>query len=268
MIRKFATILALTVLAAPGIHAQQAPAAQSSSTQQDPAQQPAAQQPSAPQPAEQQPAATAQDASDEDMAPRRKRRAPDHEKWTYNLGVGGNLPNGNTMNFVKGGGLVGAAGVARNANRIVGLRLDFQWAQLPLRTSALAMGGAQNASSHVYSLNLGPIINFPVTKKYGGYVVFGPSYYHRSGELYSSTVVPGAPCNAFFDWWGRCTANSVSLFGNFAHESLNQLGYNFGAGVTRKLTGKFELYAEFRYEHGTHDKITTDYRPISVGVRW
>ena len=261
MVRKFATILALTVMVGPRVRAQQTqtPAAQDPSTTQQPAatqQTPDAQ------------SSSSQDATEEDTIRRRRMKPRDFNKWSYNFGAGGDLTNGTTKTFAKSGGYVGAAGVARNANRYLGLRLDFAWSQLPLRDSALEMAQAPSASSHVYSLNLGPVFNIPVTKQWGGYIVIGPSYYHRSGKLDSSAAVPGGPCNPFWDWWGRCSANSIALNGSFVGESLNQFGEFFGGGVTRKLTGKYEIYAEYRFEHGTHRKITTDYRPITIGVRF
>jgi hypothetical protein len=29
-----------------------------------------------------------------------------------------------------------------------------------------------------------------------------------------------------------------------------------------------DFYAEFRYVHGSHSGITTDLRPITIGIRW
>jgi hypothetical protein len=259
MIREFATICALTVTLAPCLAAQQTsatpPATDSQQTTPTPQ-------------TNSQPSNSSQQASDEETAPRRRPRPLGYNKWTYDVGVGGNLPNGTTKTFVRGGGFVGQAGITRNANRILGVRLDFLWAQLPLRDSALELAQATSASSHVYTLNLDPIVNVPVTRNWGGYVLVGPSYFHRTGELSSSTAVPGGPCNAFWTWWGRCSANSIALNGSFIRESQNEFGANFGGGVTRRINGKYEFFAEFRYEHGSHTRSTTDYRPITIGVRW
>ena len=192
----------------------------------------------------------------------------DYTNWAYSVGGGGSLTNGTTTKFVRGGGAIAAAGVARNYSRYFGLRLDFQFDNLPLRTSALQAAQAPGATSHVYSLGLDPIINIPVTKVWGGYILGGPSYFHRSGKLDSSTALPGAGCNAFFLWWGPCFNGSLSLDGHFLHASQNEFGENFGGGVTRKIRPNMEIYAEFRYFHGKHNAITTDLRPITVGIRW
>lgn len=227
---------------------------------QDPAQPPQTQ-----QPANQQ--SGSQEASPEEI-PVRAPKPRGYTNWTFNVGGGASLTNGTTQKYVRGGGGIASAGVARNANKYLGLRLDFQFDNLPLRSTALQLAQAPSATDHMYSMTLGPIINIPVTKDWGGYIIGGGLFLHRSGKLESSTAIPGYPCNGFFLWWGHCFNGSLPLSGNFLHSSVNEFGEDFGAGITRKLTPKIELYGEFRYFHGTYNNNTTDIRPITVGIRW
>ncbi len=266
MSRKFATVsgvsvvlaLLITILTGTGIvQAQQAPAQQAPPAQQTPTQ---------PQPETQQP--SSQEAAPEEIGPTRKTKVKEYKTWIFNIGGGASLTNGNTKNFVRSGGGIAAAGVAHNYSKYFGLRLDFQFDNLPLRASGLQAAQAPGATSHVYSLALDPIINIPVTKVWGGYIVGGGSFFHRSGKLDSSTAIPGSGCNAFFTWWGNCYNASLPVNRNFLSASQNQWGENFGGGVTRKIRANIELYGEFRYVHGKHNNITTDFRPITVGVRW
>lgn len=263
MIRKFATIpglglfqSAILALMFPGVaavHAQQTPPAQppaQSQTQQQPGQ------------------SSSQETSQEETGPSRRNKPRNYKKWSFNGGGGANLPYGTTRTYVRGGGGVAAVGAARNYSKYFGLRLDFQFNNLPLRASALELAQAPGANSHVYSLMLDPIINIPVSKNWGGYLVFGPSFYHRSGKLDSSTAIPGSACNGFFTWWGHCFANSLPINGNFLHSSQNEFGENFGGAITRKIRPNLDFYVEFRYMHGNHANITTDTRPITVGLRW
>ena len=203
-----------------------------------------------------------------DTIPGRRKKPVNYQKWTFNVGGGANLPSGDTNKFVRGGGGVAAAGVARNYNKYFGIRLDFQFDNLPLRDSALQAAQASSATSQVYSFNLDPIINIPVTSKWGGYVVFGPGFYHRTGKLDSSTAIPGSGCNPFYTWWGSCYASSLPLNGHFLSTTQNEFGYNFGGGITRKIRGNIDFYAEFRWLHGSGGKQSTDLRPITIGVRW
>jgi opacity protein-like surface antigen len=277
---KFAVVLALSVaciaiLSTAKTHAQtasgeQVPAdlAAANLAPQDQANQDQAGQSSTPQtPAAQQPDNT-QASQEEIPTPRRRVHARNYRDWTFDLGAGGNLPSGTTDTFVKDGGILGTAGVARNANRILGLRLDFYWMNLPVRDSALLLASAPGAHDSLWGLTLDPIINIPVTKKYGGYVLIGPAFYHRAGKLDSSTAPPGSACNPFWTWWGACTITSIPLSGDFLKSNENEFGLNVGGGITRKMRSNIELYAEYRLMHGSNNNITTDVRPITVGVRW
>ncbi len=256
-----AALLAAILAGVATVHAQQTPTQQPANDQAQP-QQPQTQQP------DNQQSSSSQEASPEETTRERRTKVRDYKNWTFNVGGGASLTNGTTKKFVRGGGGVGAVGVARNASRYLGLRFDFQWDNLPLRASALQAAQAPGANDHVYSLMLDPIINIPATKNWGGYVVFGPGFYHRSGKLDSSSAIPGSACNSFFTWWGHCYNASLPINGHFLNSSQNEFGYNFGGGITRKIRPNIDFYAEFRYLHGAHNGITTDLRPITVGIRW
>jgi|SRR5271165_1834286 len=268
MIRKFAAfparcveVIILVILAAgAALNAQQ--------TSTPPADQPASgQQTQTEPPAESKPSSS-QEASPEETLSRRKVKVKEYKNWNFNVGGGVSLMGGTTNTFVRGGGGVAAAGVAHNYSPYFGLRLDFQFDNLPLRDSALRLAQAPGATSHAYSLMFDPIITIPASKLWSGYIVFGPSYVHRSGKLDSSTAIAGSGCNTFFTWWGTCYALSLPLNGKFLSESQNEYGYNFGGGVARKVHGNLEVYGEFRLIHGAANGLTTDMRPVTIGVRW
>lgn len=281
MIRKFATvprfrvgltlILATILMGATTVHAQQTPVEEASSqptpSQQSPAPTPpaTAQEPSAQKPADQ---SGTQEASAEEVGSRRKLKPKEFRNWNFNVGGGGSLTNGTTQKYVRGGGIIGAAGVARNYSKYFGFRADFQWDNLPLRNSALQLAQAPGATSQVYTFTLDPIISLPFTKEWSGYIVGGPGYMLRTGKLDSSTVIPGAGCNGFWDWWGTCFAGSIPVNKDYLSTSQSEFGLNFGGGLARRITSRFELYGEFRYLHGSGSGHTTDLRPITVGLRW
>ena len=282
MIRKFvvvpgfwivlgATLMVTILMETPTACAQQTdqPPAQAGQQSDQQSQSQSQPQPENPQSSSQQSASqqpTIQEATPEEAA--RKVKPRGFENWTFNAAAGGSLLSGTTQEFVRGGGGVGAAGFARNFSKYFGLRADFQWDNLPLKSTALELAQAPGANSHVYSLMADMIFNIPVAKTWGGYIVVGPSFYHRSGKLDSSSAVPGSACNAFYTWWGPCFGGSLPINGNFLHESQNEFGENLGGGVTRKITQKIEIYAEYRLMHGSYNGRTTDLRPITVGIRW
>jgi hypothetical protein len=243
---------------------------QQNSGQQSPDQQPAAQ-PQQPEAQQQQPENSQsgnEEATPEEATPRRRVKPKEYKNWNFNVGGGANINGGATKQFVVGGGGTFGAGVARNANKYLGLRLDVQFDNLPLRQTALILAQASGGNAHVYTASLDPIINIPASKIWSGYVLFGGSYLYRSGKLLSTTALPGEACNPFFQWWARCFAGSLPLNVNFARSSHNEFGYNIGMGVARKVYNDVEIYAEIRLVHGNHNNITTDVRPITIGVRW
>jgi len=259
MIRKFATIpgflqsaILITILSGVATQAQQTPA-------QPPAQAPQTQQPD-------QQSSSSQEASPDETA--RRKKPKNYKNWAFNVGGGASLPNGTTQTYVRGGGGIADAGVARNYSQYFGFRLDVQFDNLPLKTSALQLAQAPGANDHAYVAMFGPIINIPASKNWSGYLVFGPAFLHRSGKLDSSTAIPGSACNGFYLWWGHCFNGNLPVNGNFLHSSQNEFGENFGGGITRKIRPDIDFYAEFRYIHGKHNGISTDMRPITIGIRW
>ena len=203
---------------------------------------------------------------------RRGGNAPhDYKNWTYNVGAGANLDSGTTRTWVRQGGFVAAAGVARNANKYFGLRADFIFANLPLRDSTQQLAQATGATSYAYAVTLDPIINIPVTKALRRILPLGPGFFHRSGSLESAH-----DSSRFVVQWVLELVGRVPEF-EFQHSSQRQL-CQFQPEPVRiqHRGGRHSQDAERRRNlrrssvlmHGSHNGITTDYRPITIGVRW
>ena len=278
MIRKFATIsvdrivqwgILLTILAGVAtVHAQSSPDQQSAAPSQAQQQQPSQSQPQQPAQTQQPPSDQEQEATPEESAPIHRVKPKLYKNWVYNVGAGASVTSGTTKTYARSGGPVGAAGVARNFSQYFGLRLDFQYDDLPLRASALQLASSTGGNAHVYALNFGPVINLPFTKDWGAYIVGGLGFYRRAGKLDDSQAIAGSTCNGFFKWWRYCFNGNLPINGQFLHSSQNELGEEIGAGVTRKIGTNREIYAEVRDFHGSHGGVTTDLRPITIGVRW
>ena len=221
--------------------------------------------PGQPAQAQQQPEqSSSQDTQEEEAGSRRKAKPREYKNWTFNVGGGASLMNAATEKFVRNGGVVAGGGVTRNYSKYFGLQAQFQWNNLPLRTSALRLAQAPGGTAHLYSVMVDPVINIPVTKDWGGFVVIGGSYYHRDGTLDSSTVIRGTGCSPFYHWWGTCRNGSIPETGNFLSTSQNDFGFNAGFGLTRKIRGNVDFYAEFRYLRSS----ATSLRPITIGFRF
>src|SRR5581483_7703222 len=166
--RLFATAVLMMILTGvAGLCAQQAPD-QPQPNDQSQAQEPSGQ--SSTQGSSSQESSSSQEVSPEDIGKQRRAKAHNYKNWEFNVGAGASMPNGTTNQFVRGGGGIIGAGVARNYSRDFGFRLDVQWDNLPLRTPALQAAQTSSANDHAYLVNLDPIINIPATKNWGGYI--------------------------------------------------------------------------------------------------
>ncbi len=274
MIRKFVMGAVLAIMAAGVLPAQDAPqdqqpAAQQPATQPSTSQTAPEQQSSSGSAAGQQPtSSSAGQASEEPEITARRRRAPVFSKYEFNVGVGADLGAGVTQDFIKGGALTLNAGAARNFNHIFGFRLDFFYADLPLRANALQIAQASTGTNRAFAFTLDPIFNIPVSQHYGGYLILGPDYIHRSGSLTKSVGAVGGFCNAFWTWWGNCNVFGLPPNRTFLSTSVDQYGYNYGAGLYRRFENNHQIYLDFRALHGTEQGVTTDFRTLTLGVRW
>ncbi|MGC2728752.1 MAG: hypothetical protein WA254_06100, partial [Candidatus Sulfotelmatobacter sp.] len=115
---------------------------------------PAAQQPPAPDQAAQQPASGQEASAEESTTAHRKARPHDYKNWEFNVGGGANVDGGATKAYVRGGGVVGSAGVARNGNKYLGLRADLIFADLPLRDSTVQLAQATGSRSYALAVTL------------------------------------------------------------------------------------------------------------------
>ncbi len=131
-----AFIVATILVGATPVHAQQTPATPPPPDQQAPAQQ----QPAAQQPADQ---SSSQEATPEEIGPLRKPKAPEFNKWTFNVGGGASLTNGTTRTYVRSGGLIAAAGVGPQLQQVFRPALRF-----PIRQSALAHFRPRTGADH------------------------------------------------------------------------------------------------------------------------
>lgn len=185
-----------------------------------------------------------------------------HYAW---VGGGGfNAPIGNDQpyitwggNFTAGGGLHFSRGLA-----VLG---EFSFFADKLPGAFVAAGGGQTGTAHIIALTVDPILDLFPKRTNSVYLVGGGGYYHKSTNF---NVLGG------YDFYGYpvfVTANSFSS---------NQLGANFGFGLTHRLggvygDGQMKLFGEARYtwiatpKLGTANGLgRTEIIPVTFGVRW
>ena len=156
-------------------------------------------------------------------------------------------------------------------NRTDGPKLAAAGIFAACRCASLLYAGGRpggSASSYLFALNVGPVINIPVTKDWGGYILFGGGYYHRWGTLSSNATVPGFVLHSVLYMVDGLRGCEYSGEWKFYHFRPKPLRLRRGGGDHAQDAQWVQLYAEFRLMHGSGNGTTTDVRPITLGVRW
>jgi hypothetical protein len=246
--------------------------------------------------------------SDDQPPPRRRYGHPNYSdshtnpdgsaKYNFIVGGGFTLPVGGSHNYLATSWDI-QAGVGRNFNKRFGVQADFNWANFGFQTATLnkqlaiynSLGAIdQNGnplsqlggSSHVWSFTLDPIYNFYTSDSWGGYVIGGGGFYHKTANFTVPAI--GTEC----DFFGNCfqfQANST-----IDKYTSNAVGVNGGLGLTYKASrfSSIRFYVEGRYVYTFNSRRTfslgdangnnfnvfpqnsakTGFIPITFGVRF
>lgn len=187
-----------------------------------------------------------------------------HYAW---VGGGGfNAPIGNDTPYITWGGNFTAGG-GLHFSRGLSVLGEFSFFDDKLPGAFVAAGGGQQGNTHIFALTVDPTFDLFPKKSNSVYLVGGGGYYHKSTNF---NVLGG------YDFYGYpvfVTANSFSS---------NQLGANFGFGLTHRLGGVYgegtmKLFGEARYTWIATPQIganspnglgRTEIIPVTFGVRW
>lgn len=185
-----------------------------------------------------------------------------HYAW---VGGGGfNAPIGNDQPYITWGGNFTAGGGLHFSHGLAVLG-EFSFFSDKLPGAFVAAGGGQTGNTHIFALTVDPVLDLFPKSTNSVYLVGGGGYYHKSTNF---NVLGG------YDFYGYpvfVTANSFSS---------NQLGANFGFGLTHRLggvygDGQMKLFAEARYTWINTPPLRqanglgrTEIIPVTFGVRW
>lgn len=198
-------------------------------------------------------------------------------RYTFNAGGGLGVGRHEVADFV-GESLHGVVGGGINFTRMFGADAEYMYYNLGLRPSVSQNQSLPDASGHMQSVSLDGIVNAPLHGKWGAYGIFGIGFYRRSVSAHSMLLQPDTICPpAWSRWWGiECvqpnpinppvvTFPPQQTLSSFSRDAG---GFNYGGGVTRRLTPHLKLYLEGRYHKAYHADGQTIVFPITVGVRW
>jgi hypothetical protein len=185
-------------------------------------------------------------------------------KFMFNIGGGIGFPQGDMSEFVNAGGNF-VVGGGYNFTSHIGVDTEFMWHDLPINSATKAALQTPGASARQYAWTFNPIVHVPLGSKFGGYIIGGGGWYHRSGE--TTTPGVGVICDPYWSWWFGCTIGSVDII--TGSKSDNAFGGNIGGGLTYRLgESHVKFYTEVRYHHVSYDKISTNLIPVTFGIRW
>jgi hypothetical protein len=188
-------------------------------------------------------------------------------------GAGFNAPVGNDGPFLTWGGNF-TGGLGLHLSKRLSVLAEYQFADNKLPGAMIAAVGAQGGYAHTWSLTLDPVIDLTPKWKNGLYVTGGGGFYRKVTSFTSPEQV--VECDPFYGC-GVYYENGV-----VGHYSSNQLGANFGFGITHRLGGVYsdgsaKLFAETRYTYlatprytpaFTNPVGTTEIIPVTLGIRW
>jgi hypothetical protein len=209
-----------------------------------------------------------------DANPSKQSADPDFHKYTFETGLGANLPAGRSTGTYQSTGFAIQAGFGRNLNSRYGAQLEYNVNFFGIPSSVLnnVCNACSSGNVIVQSVSVNPFVNLNPRSKVGLYVIGGAGYYWKdtrflvpSGMEYCGIdgCVPTETC-------GYCTTGGA-------------FGVNGGGGINWRLgsVSSLKLFAEGRYvwvnsQTGSNNASTyyppANYRasfiPALIGIRW
>lgn len=196
-------------------------------------------------------------------------QAQETPKFTFNVGGGPTWPTQSVSDLANMSGHF-VIGAGANFSKMFGFNGEFMWNDLPPKSNIVALTNATDGSARLYAVTGNLIIHTPEERKFGGYVIGGTGWYHRSWELTNPVISIGTVCLPSYVWWGVvCQNGLVQSNVTVASGSSNAIGWNIGGGATYRLgESHAKFYTELRYHVAYTEGINTDVLPLTFGIRF
>lgn len=182
----------------------------------------------------------------------------------------------------------GNAGVTFNLSPTLGVQAEYMYMRMdgPEKTisivenpiAAIATNGLLEANHQVHAITFNGVYKAKTEGMVGGYGLAGLGWYHRIVQVTSPSVGYATYCDPY---WYVCYPTLVSVDTIIGDRSSNDLGINFGGGITFGRAAKFYVEVRYHYVWGPtisrpaepgHDAVdqstNAGYLPITFGVRW
>ena len=189
---------------------------------------------------------------------------------TINIGAGVLMPLSG-LNDAFNTGWDGGLGATFNVSPTFGLQAEYMYNWMPGPEKTILVSpdpGGINASSqliesnhNMHTVTFNAIYSSPPTAKVGGYGLGGLGYYHRTVQLTSPAVGYATVCDPYWYW---CYPTAVSVDNILVDRSQNNIGINFGGGVTFG-SESVKFYTEFRYHYVWGEEVRAQGPVVSGG---
>ena len=190
-------------------------------------------------------------------------------RWTATVGAGVNTPIGRTAKFTHSTGTF-TAGLGYRLSRNQSVSLQYYFSGMPFNSATLDQLGFLKPSSNLYSVTINYEREFRVSSVTHPYLIGGGGWYHRVATIERPSALGEIVCSSGLAWWNlACLEGSVPLDKVVAAAISNALGYNAGAGLSRKI-GRTPVhwYVEIRYHYAPYQGVPTRAIPVMIGLTW
>jgi len=190
-------------------------------------------------------------------------------RLTATLGGGINTPFGHTAEFTHSGGTF-AAGLGYRLSTNQSVLVQYYFSTMPFNSAIVDQLGFLKPSSSLYSVTINYKREFRISSAMHPYLIGGGGWYHRVTTITRPTAVSEILCSSGLAWWSLvCLEGTVPLDKVVAGSTSNALGFNAGAGLSRRI-GKLPVnwYVEIRYHYAPYHGVSTHAIPFMIGLTW
>jgi hypothetical protein len=186
-------------------------------------------------------------------------------KWNLHFGGGPSFARTAMRDFVNRGYHFGGGGGV-NLTPQAGLVGEFRFNSFGVNDQTLRRFEMPDGRTYVWNVSLNPTLRLNPNGRLGGYVIGGYGVYRRTIEFTQPTLRPTVICDF---WWGFCSQVLVPANQVLGRFSTTRGGWNGGGGVTFGLgRSGTKLFVEMRYHQMLTSSRSTQFAPLTAGLRW
>jgi hypothetical protein len=184
--------------------------------------------------------------------------------WTIEFAAGGAAPASDLSGRLTAGWDVNT-GVGYRFTDWFTLMSEFNFAGMGVPDTVLQESQAPDGHGHIFSLNLEPQVQFPLTSRFHGFVEGGGGWIRRNVAL----TEPSVQNVDYFDPFYGDFPTEISTDVVLSSTTRNAFGGNVGGGITLPLAGTgADLFVDVRYYYAPTSPRITAMLPVMFGIRY